>query len=148
MHRLTSRRRVGLLAAALTFAAGVASAQLPLPPAGAAAVGQKYTGRAYSPYAERDFPDTVFWGDTHLHTSFSFDAGAFGNRLGLDAAYQFARGDEVTATSGYKVRLSRPLDVTVSTVRRRSTASVVFSTRPSSCSLRVTLVTKPVLTCR
>ena len=43
-----------------------------------------YPGKAYSPYAGRNFPDRVFWGDTHLHTSMSMDAGAFGNRLGLD----------------------------------------------------------------
>jgi hypothetical protein len=38
------------------------------------------------------------------------DAGAFGNRLGLEEAYRFARGEEVTSATGQKVRLSRPLD--------------------------------------
>ena len=33
---------------------------------------------SYSPYVDRDFPTRPFFGDTHLHTSFSFDAGAFG----------------------------------------------------------------------
>ena len=65
---------------------------------------------SYSPWAGRNFPDDVYWGDTHLHTTLSFDAGAFGNRLGPEDAYQFARGEEVTSTGGYKVRLSRPLD--------------------------------------
>jgi hypothetical protein len=41
------------------------------------------------------------------------DAGAFGNRLGLDEAYRFARGEEVESTSGGPVRLSRPLDFLV-----------------------------------
>jgi hypothetical protein len=59
---------------------------------------------SYSPYADRNFPDSVYWGDTHLHTTLSFDAGAFGNRLGPEDAYRFARGDEVTSTGGYKVR--------------------------------------------
>ena len=68
---------------------------------------------SYSPYAGRNFPDNVYWGDTHLHTTLSFDAGAFGNRLGPEDAYQFARGDEVTSTGGFKVRLSRPLDFLV-----------------------------------
>jgi hypothetical protein len=68
---------------------------------------------SYSPYANRNFPDNVYWGDTHLHTTLSFDAGAFGNRLGPEDAYQFARGDEVTSTGGYKIRLSRPLDFLV-----------------------------------
>jgi hypothetical protein len=69
-----------------------------------------YPGKAYSPYAQRSFPDRVFWGDTHLHTGFSVDAGLFGCRLGLDEAYRFARGEEVTASSGQPVRLGRPLD--------------------------------------
>jgi hypothetical protein len=66
--------------------------------------------RGYSPYAGRNYPTRVFWGDTHLHTSASMDAGAFGCRLGFEDAYRFARGEELTASSGQKVRLSRPLD--------------------------------------
>ena len=72
-----------------------------------------FDGPSYSPYAGRNFPDTPLWGDTHLHTTLSFDAGAFGNRLGPEEAYQFARGDEVTSTGGYKIRLARPLDFLV-----------------------------------
>jgi hypothetical protein len=90
-----------------------ANAQIPVPPDGGASIGQKYTGRSYSPYAKRDFPSQVYWGDTHLHTSFSMDAGAFGNRLGLDEAYRFARGEQVTASGGQAARLSRPLDFLV-----------------------------------
>ena len=69
-----------------------------------------YPGKAYSPYAQRSFPDQIFWGDTHLHTGLSMDAGLFGARLGLDDAYRFARGEEVMASSGQPVRLGRPLD--------------------------------------
>ena len=69
-----------------------------------------YPGKAYSPYAQRSFPDRVFWGDTHLHTGLSMDAGLFGARLGLEDAYRFARGEEVMASSGQPARLSRPLD--------------------------------------
>jgi hypothetical protein len=68
---------------------------------------------SYSPYAGRNFPVRPFFGDTHLHTSFSMDAGAFGARLGPRDAYQFARGDEVTASSNQPVKLSRPLDFLV-----------------------------------
>ena len=69
-----------------------------------------YTGKTYSPYAERTFPERPLWGDNHLHTSLSFDAGAFGNRVGLRDAYRLARGEEITASSGQSVRLGRPLD--------------------------------------
>ncbi|MDQ1345515.1 MAG: hypothetical protein QG586_1046, partial [Pseudomonadota bacterium] len=37
--------------------------------------------KLYSPYAGRNFPTRPYFGDTHLHTSFSMDAGAFGARL-------------------------------------------------------------------
>jgi hypothetical protein len=61
-------------------------AQLPPPPTKQSMV-DVYTGKSYSPYAGRGFPSRIYWGDTHLHTSMSFDAGAFGNRLGIDEAY-------------------------------------------------------------
>jgi hypothetical protein len=67
----------------------------------------------YSPYAGQTHPTRVFFGDTHLHTSFSMDAGAFGCRLGPRDAYRFARGEEVTASGGLRARLSRPLDFLV-----------------------------------
>ncbi len=70
---------------------------------------------SYSPYAGRNFPTRVLWGDTHLHTNLSLDARAFGVILGPEEAYRFARGEEVTATHGEKVRLSRPLDFLVIT---------------------------------
>jgi hypothetical protein len=69
-----------------------------------------YTGKAYSPYAGRNFPERPLWGDTHLHTSLSMDAGLFGNRLPPTEAYRFARGEEVISSTGLPVRLSRPLD--------------------------------------
>jgi hypothetical protein len=64
----------------------------------------------YSPYAGRNFPTRVLWGDTHLHTNLSLDARAFGVILGPEEAYRFARGEEVTASHGERVKLSRPLD--------------------------------------
>ncbi len=66
--------------------------------------------KGYSPYAGRYFPTQVYWGDTHLHTSNSLDARAFGTTLGPEEAYRLARGEEITATHGEKVKLSRPLD--------------------------------------
>ncbi|HEX5939191.1 MAG TPA: DUF3604 domain-containing protein [Dehalococcoidia bacterium] len=69
--------------------------------------------RPYSPWAGRNFPVRPLFGDTHLHTSFSMDAGAFGARLGPRDAYRFAKGEEVTASSGQLAKLSRPLDFLV-----------------------------------
>src|SRR5678815_1695961 len=67
----------------------------------------------YSPYAGRNFPTLPLFGDTHLHTGFSMDAGAFGARLGPRDAYRFARGEEITSNTGQPVKLSRPLDFLV-----------------------------------
>ncbi len=73
-------------------------------------LSELYPGKAYSPYAQRKFPSQVYWGDTHLHTGLSMDAGLFGARLGLDDAYRFARGEEVMASTGQPAKLGRPLD--------------------------------------
>jgi len=59
------------------------------------------------------YPERVYWGDTHLHTANSPDAFAFGNRLEPEDALRFARGEEVTSSSGIKAKLSRPLDFLV-----------------------------------
>ena len=76
---------------------------------------QAFKQRPYSPYVGRNFPTRPLFGDTHLHTSFSLDAGAFGARLGPKDAYRFAKGEEVTASSGQPAKLSRPLDFLVVT---------------------------------
>jgi hypothetical protein len=64
----------------------------------------------YSPFVGQGFPNRVFWGETHLHTSYSWDAGLVGNTLGPDEAYRFAKGQQMIASSGQPVKLVRPLD--------------------------------------
>lgn len=63
----------------------------------------------YSPYAGRNFPQVPLWGDSHLHTMVSVDAGTM-TRLSQEDAFRFARGEEVTTTHGLRAKLSRPLD--------------------------------------
>ncbi|NEQ36842.1 MAG: DUF3604 domain-containing protein [Okeania sp. SIO3I5] len=67
----------------------------------------------YSPNVEH--PQQVLWGDTHLHTIYSFDAGSAGTRLTPADSYEFAKGNEVTIDAGQPVKLSRPLDFLVVT---------------------------------
>jgi hypothetical protein len=76
-------------------------------------LAEVYPDKPYSPYVEETLPTRVYWGDTHLHTSFSLDAGAFGARLEPADAQRFARGEEVVSATGQKVRLARPLDFLV-----------------------------------
>ena len=87
-----------------------ASAQIPPPENPQEVLSDAYTGNSYSPYAQRDFPTFPLWGDSHLHTGNSFDAGAFGATLRPEDALQFARGDEIISSTGIPVKLSRPLD--------------------------------------
>ena len=72
-----------------------------------------YPGKAYSPYANRSFPSQVYWGETHVHTGISLDAGLFGNTTEPDTAYRLARGEQVTTSTGQPLKLSRPLDFLV-----------------------------------
>ena len=72
----------------------------------------------YSPYVERtvrnnNFAEGLYWGDTHLHTNYSTDAGMVGNRLSPEEAYRFAKGEEVLSSTGQRARLIRPLDFLV-----------------------------------
>ncbi len=62
--------------------------------------------------AAGDGPDReVYWGEQHVHTSWSFDAYAFGNTLtGPEEFYQYAQGQPVPHPGGYDVKITRPLD--------------------------------------
>ena len=67
----------------------------------------------YSPYPSKSFPNNVYFGDTHLHTSYSTDAGMSGTTLGPEEALRFARGEEVISNHGLPAKLIRPLDFLV-----------------------------------
>ncbi len=101
-----------VVAAALTIAMGTAVASDPVP--SEESLIDVYPKRDdYSPYANRNFPTNVYWGDTHVHTGMSMDAGAFGARLKPADAYRFARGEQLRSSTGQDVKLSRPLDFLV-----------------------------------
>jgi len=69
--------------------------------------------RVYSPFTAQTYPSRVYFGDTHLHSALSTDAGFAGNRLPPDTAYRFAKGELVTSSTGAPARLQRPLDFLV-----------------------------------
>ena len=100
----------GLVGCALASLAGWAAGGLP------GANAQESTAAVakpqFSPYAGRNYPTRVLWGDTHLHTAISVDAGTM-YRVGQEDAYRFARGEEITTTHGLRAKLSRPLDFLV-----------------------------------
>lgn len=69
--------------------------------------------KEYTPHVDDHYPQEVYFGDTHLHTSWSTDAGMIGGVLGPDEGYRVSRGETVTSKLGWKVKLIRPLDFLV-----------------------------------
>jgi hypothetical protein len=65
--------------------------------------------------AVRGEPSQVFWGDTHLHTSYSPDAFFFGNETAdPDTAYRYAKGLPVVHPyHRAKIQIGTPLDFLV-----------------------------------
>jgi len=98
------------LTAALAFLVAILPTQLPAAESflvyGYAPTEDEHIGeKEYSPYLNIGYPQRVYWGDTHLHTSLSTDAGMIGNRLGPEEAYRFARGEMVVSSTGVRARL-------------------------------------------
>ncbi|MDW3222522.1 MAG: DUF3604 domain-containing protein [Paracoccaceae bacterium] len=68
------------------------------------------SGRPYSPNADRGFPEQVYFGDTHVHSALSADAGGGGTTLMPRDMYRFARGEQIMSNTGQPVKLPRPFD--------------------------------------
>lgn len=63
--------------------------------------------------AETCAPNTeksVYWGDLHIHTSFSMDAYVWDNQVQPEDAYRFAKGHPQQLLDGSEIKLDRPLD--------------------------------------
>ncbi|MCF3934820.1 DUF3604 domain-containing protein [Acuticoccus sp. M5D2P5] len=72
-------------------------------------------GRPYSPYADRAYPTNVYFGDTHVHTGLSADAGGSGTTLMPRDAYRYARGDQIMTNTGQPLKVRVPFDFYVVT---------------------------------
>ena len=62
--------------------------------------------------AQQKNPDkNAYFGETHLHTSWSVDAWVMGNRItGPDDAYKYAKGETIKHPMGFDIRIDTPLD--------------------------------------
>jgi hypothetical protein len=62
-------------------------------------------------FGQRNPERNVYYGEQHVHTSWSFDAFAFGNTVaGPEEFYRYALGEPVRHPGGYDVRITTPLD--------------------------------------
>jgi hypothetical protein len=59
---------------------------------------------------EATYPTRAFFGDTHVHTGWSADAGLDGAVTSPEDAFRMARGEEVRSNTGQMAKLKRPLD--------------------------------------
>ena len=105
------------------------------------AAAHAFPKRGFSPYAGRNYPTRVFWGDQHVHTGWSADAGAFGATLGPEDALRFARGEQVTSSLGEPAKLSRPLDW-VAVTDHSDAAGVIFEIRDGNPNLMIDPIAK------
>jgi len=64
----------------------------------------------WAPMAAAAADKHIYWGDLHIHTSYSMDAYVLNNQAEPADAYHFAQGGEVTLSNGDRYRLPRPLD--------------------------------------
>lgn len=51
-----------------------------------------------------------YFGDLHVHTTYSFDAFLFGTRATPDDAYAFAKGGALAHADGFEMKMKKPLD--------------------------------------
>ena len=83
--RLQMATRVLFAMAVFSFAGpAFAGDTVGLPAPTMAAEGQYPSQKHFSPYAGRNFPTQVYWGDTYLHANLSLDTRAFGLTLGVE----------------------------------------------------------------
>ena len=80
---------------------------------GVLVVGASAAAGAESNQKTIEYPATPLFGDTHLHSSWSTDAGMGGASLGPEVAYRASRGERVTSHTGLSFQLDRPLDFVV-----------------------------------
>ena len=60
--------------------------------------------------APRNERRNLYFGDLHIHTSFSTDAFVMGVRAVPEDAYRFAKGQTIEHGAGYPIKIRRPLD--------------------------------------
>ena len=59
---------------------------------------------------ERNLDKIAYYGDLHIHTSWSFDAFIYNNRTSPDDAYRFGKGEAIDFSAGGQIQNQYPLD--------------------------------------
>jgi hypothetical protein len=73
-------------------------------------VGALLLGFASHAFAQGNPLRDAYFGETHVHTSWSLDAWTFGNRVtGPDDTYKYFKGEPIKHPLGYDIKIDRGL---------------------------------------
>jgi hypothetical protein len=98
---------------------------------------------ALAAWAQRNPERQAYFGQTHVHTSWSFDAYIFGNTLtGPEDAYKYALGQPIKHPAGYEVQLKRPLDFQAVTDHSEYVGTIRLANDPSSAISKLPVAEK------
>ncbi len=115
----------GILAAALMLAV-LAGAPKPIAGGQESSIPSAEIGT--NPNPERN----AYFGELHIHSSWSIDAYVFGTRLGPDDATRYAMGESVVHPGGFDVKLDEPLDFSVVMDHSEYTGALTMADDPES----------------
>ncbi|MGB7121746.1 MAG: DUF3604 domain-containing protein, partial [Bradyrhizobium sp.] len=94
-------------------------------------------------FAQANPERNVYFGQTHVHTSWSFDAYVFGNTVtGPEDAYKYALGQPIKHPGGYMVQLKRPLDFQAVTDHAEYVGTVRLANDPTSALSKLPIAEK------
>jgi hypothetical protein len=99
---------------------------------------------ASSPALADDHPlKEAYFGETHVHTSWSFDAYIFGNHVtGPADAYKYAKGEAIRHPMGYDIKIETPLDWMGVTDHSEYVGTVVMANDPNSAIAKLPIAEK------
>ena len=80
-----------------------------------------------------------YFGDLHVHTSWSLDAYIIFNRTTPRDAYRFARGEEIEFYRGQRRKLTIPLDFVALTEHAEFLGEMVLCSDPTTASYRTSM---------
>jgi hypothetical protein len=88
----------------------------------------------------------AFFGETHVHTGWSFDAYIFGNTKTTPAdAYRYAKGDTIKHPAGYDIKIETPLDWMGVTDHSEYVGTVALANTPGSAIAKLPIAQKLVV---
>jgi len=102
-------------------------------------------GLSHSPaLAQKRNPEReAFFGETHVHTGWSFDAFIFGNTLtGPEDAYKYAKGETIRHPLGYPIKITTPLDWMGVTDHSEYAGTVKLANTPGSAISKLPIAEK------